>query len=349
MVCFDELPQPFVRSDVVAAGLSVRAVSRAVASGTLVRVASRLYAVRSSWETRSAWEQHRLKAEAAVRLTKDAIVSHSSAAALLGLPHPTHPPQHVSMTVLDDLRTSRSDTWRRFHRGATPYGHVRISAGVPEFAVARTVIDCARELHPRDALAIADGALRAGLVTRKELWTMRSHQRRWPGVAGSNDVLLLADGRRENWLESASAWASHRWGLPIGTPQVDILSPGGRHIGRCDVLWSPEGVVGEADGVAKYLEDGTSEQAVGRRLIAEEVRQRGFTDLGLAVVRWTPHEAMDGGEIHTRFQRAAASSRSVNATLRCSCCGRGLGECAVEAELGGWRRMIADEFARKIW
>ncbi|WP_147063254.1 hypothetical protein [Knoellia locipacati] len=157
------------------------------------------------------------------------------------------------------------------------------------------------------------------------------------------------DGRRENWLESASAWATHRWGLPIGVPQVDILTPAGRHIGRCDVLWSREGVVGEADGVAKYLEDGASEQQVGRRLLAEEERQRGFTDLGLAVVRWTPREAIDGGEIHTRFQRSAGPPRSVDAILRCSCCRRRLDECGVEAEIATWRRMVAQEFTRKVW
>lgn len=351
MNTFDSLPQPFVRADAVAAQVSPRAISRAVATGALVVVSPRLYAVRSPWEVHPAWVRHRHLSEAAVRVTKDAIVSHASDAALLGLPHPTHPPSRVSMTLMEDARTLRADSWRRFHRAGTPYEHVEIREGVPRLIPARTVIDCARVLHPRDALAIADGALRCRLVTYEELLAMRRHQRRWPGVVRSNDILMLADGRRENWLESASAWAAHRWGLPVGIPQVNIVSPEGHLSGRCDVLWPTEGIVGEADGVDKYLLDGATEAAVLRRLEDEEVRECGFTDLGLEVVRWSPHEAIDGTEIHGRFQGALrpAGSPSVIADFVCSCCERPLAECSVDEYLRQWRRQLTEEFAPKVW
>jgi len=346
---FEDLPQPFARADVVQAGLSARAVSRGVAAGPVVVVADRLYAVRSRWESHPAWVKHRLKAEAAARLTKDAIVSHSSAAAMMGLPHPTHPPDHVSMTVLDDVRTSRSDSWRRFHRGTTPYDHIRIEDGIPRLVPARVVIDCARELHPRDALAIADGALRSGLVTHDELWAMRCHQRRWPGITHADDVLWLADGRRENWLESASAWSARQWGLPTGIPQVNIWTPDGRFVGRCDCLWVSEGIVGEADGVEKYLVDGTSDEVVRCRLEAEATREKGFTELGLGVVRWTPRESVDGSVIHTRFRHEAGTRRAWSAVFRCSCCDLEPADCAVEQGLGRWRRKLEHELGRKIW
>ncbi|GGB87048.1 hypothetical protein N798_11390 [Knoellia flava TL1] len=346
---FAVLPQPFVRPDVVAAGLSLRTMNRAVLSGELGLVSKNLYAVQPAWSLLTSWEAHRAMAEAAVRLTKDAIVSHASAAALLGLPHPTHPPDHVTMTVLDDVRTSRGDTWRRLHRGATPYEHIVIQNGAPRFIAARTVIDCARELHPRDALAIADGALRSGMVTHADLWAMRCHQRRWPKVTNANAVLFLADGRRENWLESASAWAAHRWGLPVGVPQVVVLDRAGRFVARPDVLWPDHGVAGEADGLGKYLLDGTSEESVRRRLMAEEQRQAGLTDVGFEVVRWTPHEAVDGSDIHARFMAAAQCSPTIDAELLCSCCGGSLGDCAVEAHLATWRRMLTKELAQRMW
>jgi hypothetical protein len=351
MSAFASLPQPFVRADVVAADLSPREVSRAVARGTLIVVGDRLYAVRTVWEDKPAWMRHRMLAEAAVRLTKDAIVSHASDAALLGLPHPVHPPCRVSMTLMDDARTLRGDSWRRFLRANTPYEHVEIRDGVPRLILARTVLDCARQLHPRDALAIADGALRCGRVTHAELLTMRRHQRGWPKVTQSNDVLMLADGRRENWLESASAWAVHRWGLPVGIPQVNILDGDGRLMGRADVLWPDEGLVGEADGVDKYLLDGATSEAVLHRLEAESVRERGLRGLGLGVARWGPRDAIDGGVIHTRFRAAAQAGglARVGAELVCSCCDRPLTECAVEEDLRQWRRQLAEEFARKVW
>lgn len=351
MNAFASLPEPFSRADVVAADLSPRAVSRAVAAGSLSVVGNRLYAVRSLWEAAPAWERHRRLAEAAVRLTKDAIISHASDAALLGLPHPTHAPSRVSMTLMGDARTLRTDSWRRFLRGAIPYEHVEIRDGVPRLVPARTVLDCARQLHPRDALAIADGALRAGLVRHSDLLTMRRFQSGWPGVIQSNDVLLLADGRRENWLESASAWAAHRWGLPVGVPQVNIVDSDGRLAGRCDVLWPDEGLVGEADGVEKYLLDGGTSVAVQRRLEQERVREQGFVGLGLGVVRWSPREAVDGAEIHWRFRQATRTDGrvGVSAEFVCSCCDRQLSKCAVEEDLRSWRALLAQEFAPKVW
>jgi hypothetical protein len=348
---FAALPQPFAHADVVAADLSSRQVLRAAADGRVSVVGNRLYAVRSLWEGVPPWEQHRLLSEAAVRLTKDAIVSHASDAALLGLPHPTHPPSRVSMTLMDDSRTLRADSWRRFLRGAIPYEHVEIRDGVPRLVRARTVIDCARQLHPRDALAIADGALRAGMVTHTSLLEMRRFQRGWPGVTRSNDILMLADGRRENWLESASAWSAHRWGLPIGIPQVNVMDPDGCLIGRCDALWPDEGVVGEADGVEKYLINGATSEAVQHRLHLEGVREQGFVGLGLGVVRWTPRDAVDGAEIHTRFRAATRvhGLTGISAEFACSCCDRPLTECAVEEDLRHWRRMLGEEFAPRVW
>jgi hypothetical protein len=345
------LPQPFVRRESGAAGVPQTTVSHALATKHLASPARGLYAVRSPWEAASPWQRHRLMIDAAVRLVPDALISHTSQAMLLGLPHPSHPPEVVSMTLLDDVRTSPRAAWCRFHRGATPHEHIVIRQGVPGFVPARVVIDCGRETHPRDALAIADGALRSGMTTLDELLDMRRHQRRWPHVARTNDVLMLVDGRRENWLESASAWSMARWGLPTGIPQVNVHTRDGEFLGRADAVWPELGIVGEADGVEKYLLDGTDEDSVRRALQREQSREKGMSQLGLAFVRWTPRDAVDGSEIHTRFQRQARRVRAVDVTavLRCSCCNHPPDECRVEAELAAWRRKLTREFDRKVW
>lgn len=345
------LPIPFVRRESEAAGLAPSTVRYALSTQFLTCPARGLYAVRSPWEAASPWDRHRLMIEAAVRLVPDALVSHTSQAVLLELPQPSHPPAVVSMTLLDDVRTSPSYGWCRFHRGRTPPEHIVIRHGVPGFVAPRVVIDCGREVHQRDALAIADGAVRAGMTTCDDLLDMRRHQRRWPHVAKTNDVLMLLDGRRENWLESASAWSMAGWGLPTGTPQVNVFTPEGEFVGRPDVLWAELGIVGEADGVSKYLLDGTDEDSVRQALRREQVREQGMTGLGLAFVRWTPREAIDGSEIHARFQRLASRERAakVTAVFRCSCCNHPLPECLVEAELAVWRGTLVREFARKIW
>jgi len=322
-----------------------------LASRSLITLGKGLYAVRERWLADSQWSRHRQMAVAAARLTPDAIVSHASGAALLGLPHPAHAPEKIAMTLLDDVRTSRRDSWRRFHRGRTPADHVVIRHGVPGLVAARVVLDSGREVHGRDALAIADGALRAGLVCRDELLDMRSHQRHWPGVAATNDVLLLVDGRRENWLESASAWSMSQWDLPLGVPQVNVFTPDGAFVGRPDVLWPDHGLVGEADGVAKYLVDGATDDAVRTQLRRETAREAGMADLGLGVIRWTPSESILGDAIHTRFTLLADPSRRsrVRAVFRCSCCNHPLDACLVEAELRAWRRRVVRLLERRVW
>lgn len=348
---FTPLPQPFSRAEALAAGIPEWTLRKALSSGSLITLTKGLYAVREPWLAGNQWVRHHHKAVAAARLTPDAIVSHASGATLLGLPHPAYAPEKVAMTLLDDSRTSRRDCWRQFHRGRTPAEHIVIRRGVPGFVAARVVIDSGREVHQRDALAIADGALRAGLVSRDELFDMRSHQRHWPGVAATNDLLMLADGRRENWLESASAWSMWRWDLPVGVPRVNVFTPDGELVGRPDVLWPDHGLVGEADGVDKYLVDGATDEAVRGRLRREATREAGLAGLGLGVMRWTPREAILGDAIHTRFSRLADPARGsrVRAVFRCSCCNHPLEECLIEAELLLWRRRIARLLERRIW
>lgn len=333
---FDALPQPFVRAEAIEAGLCPRALRRAVTSGRVTRLASGLYAVTSAWEPLSPWAQFTMRSRTAVRATPDAIVSHSAAAALLGLPHPAHRQVKVPMTLLDDGRTSPKDAWRHFHRGATPPEHIVIRAGRPYFTPDRTVIDCCRELHPRDALAVMDGALRAGLVTTDRLTSMRRHQRRWPGVTDADVVLRLTDGRRENWLESVSAWAIHAAGHPAAVPQVMVVDRAGRAIGRVDALWPELGVVGEADGLGKYALDATGRQADDEvaattlSVHAERVRGNRLHDVGLEVFRWDAAEALAMTPLGERFAAACerADPRKVTATFRCVCCRRPLASCA---------------------
>ncbi|MFW5473710.1 hypothetical protein ACOCJ5_10405 [Knoellia sp. CPCC 206450] len=333
---FSGLPQPFGRAEAMTAGFTLRNVERAAASGPLTRLAPSLYAVRAAWEPLPPWVRHAHLARAAVRLTPDAMVSHLSLPVLMGLPHPAYPVSKVSMTLLDDGRTSRADEWRQFHPGRTPPGQVIVRGRRAHLTPTRTVVDCARDLHPRDALAIMDAALRAGLTTRSRLREMRRHQRRWPGIAAVDTLLRIADPLRENWLESASAWAVHASGLPAGVPQVTVLDSMGRFVARVDALWPELGVVGEADGRGKYeIGAGSAEDAdvisIMRKAVHEQrEREDRLRDLGLVVCRWGQSEAMAISPLADRLQSAfqRADPARVSARYKCSCCRRDLTDCA---------------------
>lgn len=350
MCPFSFLPQPFSRHEVLRSGITATALSEAVKAAFVIRLGSGLYAVRSSWESLTPWRQHHLLSLAAARLTPDAVLSHASNAAALELPHAAYPPSRVTMTLLGDERTSRRHDWRQFHRGETPLDHLELDAGRARTTADRTVVDCARELHGRDALAIADGALRRPMVTEQSLFEMRRHQRRWPRITRMDQALLLADGRRENWLESASAWSIAEAGLPAPTPQVEVFTLDGEFIARVDNLWPELGVVGEADGVGKYLLDGATEEGVARALAAETVRQGRLEQRGLAVARWTTAESITGDAIAGQVAPfLMGPTPRMRAIFRCSCCKKALKDCDVEERLAAFRLVVAKAMERKIW
>ncbi len=340
---FAHLPQPFSRAEALERGVTARVLDRALARGRLTRLAQALYVLPDGWEPLPPWERHLALARTAVRVTPDAVVSHLSAAALLGLPLPTRPPLRATMTLLDDRRTSAPSDWRRFHRGATPPEHVVIRRRRPYLVPARTVIDCGRDLDGGDAQAVLDAALGRGLVTGADLVVMRRHERRWPGIAAVDRLLRLADGRRESWFESHSAFVMDSWGVPLGIPQVVVRDSRGRFVARVDALWPELGVVGEADGRGKYLldaEDGTSlEDAAARAVIDQSVRESRVRDLGLEVFRWQPSDLRGPMGLLDRFHAAVGRARPevVTARFSCSCCDRPLTDCGSPTRIAGLR------------
>ncbi|PRY62886.1 Transcriptional regulator, AbiEi antitoxin, Type IV TA system [Knoellia remsis] len=347
---FEQLPQPFSIGEARTGGFSAARVHRALAREGLTQLGRGLYAVRSRWASLAPWEAHLELSRAAARLTPDALVSHASAALWLGLPHPAYPPERVTMTLRGDGRTTYTNDWRDFRRGRTPLEHIEIHGKHALLNATRTVADCARTLHGRDAMAIADGALRSGQVTLDGLLEMRRHQRRWPEITKLDPVLLVADARRESWLESASAWAMWRWDVPMPVPQVEVWTPDGRFVARVDNLWEGAGVVGEADGLGKYLLDGTSEDAVSSVLTAEAERQGELEGLGLTVVRWASFDVAPGDELHLRLVPHLRASRPApHAVFTCSCCHAPLRDCEVDAGLRAWRRRVAKELERTFW
>ena len=339
---FTDLPQPFLRSEALTHGSSSRRIDLALRRGELTRVAAGVYAVTTSW-SRLPWERHLALARAAVRCTPDAIVSHSSAAALLGLPMPPRPPERATMTLLDDRRTSEDDGWRLFHRGRTPPEQIVLDEARPYLIPSRTVVDCMREMRPGDALAVLDAALRSGMATGVDLVKMRRHQRRWPGIAAADQILRIGDGRRESWFESTSAWVMCAWGVPPGIPQVVVTDSSGRFVGRVDSLWPELGVVGEADGRGKYLPDvpgdGALDEVAAQAVIAQSVRETRLRDLGLEVVRWDPRDLATPLTVVERFHAATRRARPglVTARYRCSCCRRPLTDCGSPTRIAGLR------------
>lgn len=303
------LPPVFDLREAMSAGLSARVVQRAVRNGDVRRLTSGVFVAESVWRPASRRGRHLLLVDAAVRGQPRAVVSHHSAALLHGLPTPWHLPDWVALTTDGSVRTATPRTLLRLEPAGLPPDHVDDRAGLTVTSVARTVIDCLRELPLPDAVAIGDAALSTGLVSLSSLELTRAEQRGWPYITKADRALPILDGRRENWFESWSFARLWQLGIEPPEPQVSVYDLRGRFLGRVDGLWLAEGVAAEADGSGKYLgefdPDGASGEAAARVVLAEKVREDRIRDCGLEFVRWSVNDmAREPQAVAERVERA---------------------------------------------
>jgi hypothetical protein len=280
------LPLPeadvFTTRDAVSAGATSRQLEWAVRGGRLHRLRRGVLCRAETWTTADATGRAALLARAQVLAAPltTGVVSHVTAAALLGLPVPDDTAGRVWVTLPPGSRPRRDGDLVR-QVASLPLDEVSRVNGVPCTTAARTVSDCLRHLPAIEAVPLADAALRDGRVTSAEL-SAAVGRHRWPRAGAATELLGLLNGKRESVFESQSAVVMHQYGLPKPAEQARIADDRGRVVARSDFVWLEQGVVGEADGLLKY-----SGEDSARVVAAERAREARLRALGLVVVRWT--------------------------------------------------------------
>ncbi|SDC86269.1 hypothetical protein SAMN05216410_2416 [Sanguibacter gelidistatuariae] len=165
------------------------------------------------------------------------------------------------------------------HTAALRADEMTVVDGIPVTSLARSVVDCARTLSERQALVIADSALRRGLsVDDLESALLRARGSR--GICKACSILPLADARAESPGESLLRLVVVRGGLPAPELQIAVDT----HLGRryVDLGWSDLKVAVEFDGRIKYTTDGGG---ADQAFYDEKRRQDALEELGWLVVR----------------------------------------------------------------
>jgi len=259
---------------------------------------------------------HLLEGAAAILKTqRPAVLSHESAATVLGiafLHRLTGPPR---LTVLGPAPRTGSNHCGR-HVAPVPAAQQMTIERVRLTSPARTVADLCRTTDTRAALVVTDAALHRGL-DRSAVAAVLATCRRWPHVAAAREHLRLASRWSESPLESLSLRWCREQGLPAPEQQLTVRTDGGRFLARVDLVWEDHRTVGELDGRVKYVaEERLNDSPVERRrrelaLWQEKLREDGMRDLGLEVVRgyWSD-DADDGAEFAERARRAFARGAS---------------------------------------
>jgi hypothetical protein len=276
-----DLPLVVDRTAARLAGLSDAAVSRRLTSGRWTSLRRGAFAPRSALDAETRWRAEIVAARAATG--RPLVLSHAHAARAHALPSPLAGWGTPTFTAVSGSR--RYGAVKVLVAALSEHDVVRMGR-VPVTSVARTVVDCARILPGRDALAVADAALHRGLVTPQQLAVALAAQQGWPGAAQARLVVALADGRRETPLESWSAWAFAQLGVPPPRWQVTLLDADGVFLGRVDAWWDC-GVAGEADGRAKYALPGADGHADEVAAVHDErLRETSMRRTGAGLVRW---------------------------------------------------------------
>lgn len=285
------------RDDLERAGMGPRALSRALASGDVVKVRPGVF-VRAT-DVRSLHTEDRVVVRARA-LHRTSVVppvfAGVTAAALLG--HPLHGVTSSRLHVVAAEGRPGGGRGVSRHDGTLPADEVVEVGGLLATSPARTVADVGRSASYETALCIADAALRVVAAPRNGMYdtdavaafraavadvnTRFSH-----GVGRCARVMADADGRAQRPGETISRIRLRQLGFRDIALQVHVPAPDG---GDFWVDFGLEDVraLGEFDGKGKYhspeMRGGLSTAAVFDREKQREDWIRGVTQR--SYVRW---------------------------------------------------------------
>jgi hypothetical protein len=280
----------FTRRQAIAAGCSERELkTRAGARGDWVVVRRGAYAERPLWERLDEDGRYLLRVRAAL-LCGDApaVASHTSAAALLGLPMRPHWRSLVHLTRAG-VTGGRTEGGVVHHRAGYDDSDVVTIAGVRTLGPARTALDIARALGFEDGVVAADAALRAG-ATHEALERGLGRMWCWPGVTAARAAVGVADAGAQSVGETFLRLLVLE--LEIGVPETQFVISDGHRRAEVDLRVGRH--LFEFDGKVKYLgrelggvADARPEEVVWREKQREDFCRNHDGGYGMSRVVWS--------------------------------------------------------------
>jgi hypothetical protein len=293
--------------DLAADGFSPGELARLTRSGELVHLRRGTYAQPAEGELDPRTAHLQLLEATVPECHPEAVVSHSSAAVLHGLPVWREQLDRVQLTR-DRQGGGRTRRWVRMHGAALPDSDVVQVAGFRATSLARTVVDLGCCLPLAQAVAAGDVA-----VTRIEpaaVDQVLQQQAGRTGIGRARRTVALLDPRSESAGESFSRVVFHLAGLSAPELQYCVSTSDGRFVGRSDFGWPEFGVLGEFDGRQKYgkllRKPGQTAEDV---LIDEKRREDKLRALGWIVIRWMWHDLMRPEALIVQLREAFARGR----------------------------------------
>lgn len=285
--------------------------ARAVLAGTEQRVARGVYLNAVAWQKLNPRERYvtRVRAFALTRRSRP-VLSHWSAAAMLGLPVLEGWPEGIHITG-GGSSGGRSRGIARVHSLTLTDEDVVEVDGLLVTSIARTVVDMAVAAEFISAVAIADRALytdplgrRLPMVTMDQLEGAFERARLTRGAAKVPVVLGAAVTQSGSVLETGSRVTMGVIGCPRPALQERFDDHAGL-IGWTDFYWHDFRLIGEADGSIKYLDpEYRSGRTADQVVFGEKVREDRLRALQRGVTRWSWKIGMNPVALRAHLVRA---------------------------------------------
>jgi hypothetical protein len=277
-----------LRRQALAAGMTSDEVARLVRTKEWVAVRRGVYTPRAHWESLDKYVgRPRLEVLAAsLAMRTPHLISHDSAAYLLGLPILEARPRLVHVTRFGVLG-SRTEHGVKHHKAPFRPDQIVFAYNRPVLDLSRTVADIAREHGDRHGVVAACSALRQG-VSRKSLEQAAEPMSYWRHVTAVRRSIGWADRRCENAGEALTMLLLKQLGLGPVEPQFGLQEDG--RVAWVDLRIGRHLI--EFDGRHKYqrIEAGGYADASPDEIIWREKKRQdwlcGFK-LGMSRVVWS--------------------------------------------------------------
>jgi len=274
--------------------------------GEWVTVRRGVYVARSLWESADETAQWTLRDRAAhLSMTKPHVMSHDSAARLLGL-ETLNAKRSLSHIVRPGVGGSRTEHGVKHHLSRVSPREVETVDGIQVTGLARTALDIGRE-HGFEAGAVAvDGAMRRG-VTRRQLVDELELMENWPYITASRAAVEVGDEGAETVGETMARLLVLELG--IGAPSTQFAVRISTGVAWCDLRVGCH--VFEFDGKIKYqgrAQGGVADRPIEDIVWDERQRQQEICALGLGMSRiiWADFYGSARGKARERLHNEYA-------------------------------------------
>jgi hypothetical protein len=318
--CMTDFPPLLLSRDRIQHGLTPNELAKRVKAGALVRVRQGVYTDGAAWKLLKPWEQYRLRVQAAAEtFEKPTIFARHSAASVweiptIGVHHPVQ-----ALTMKNDGGRSRCGVRRHF---ADPAGLTVVRRdGLLVTGRTRTVLDLAAFTPFTEAAAPLDHVLRPDRARQLPALTKDQLE------AGIGSIYSAAAGQR---IRAAIAFAdplSGSAGESYSRSRVNLAgfeAPVLQHaiydayglVGYTDFYWKQAKVVGEFDGVEKYVKaEFLNGMTPSRAVVEEKKRENRIRATGMNVVRWDWADLMEPGKLERMLTAAGVPRRRTRSAI----------------------------------